>query len=120
MSVKIKIKITKDIVLSAHPCKAAECAFALAVRDIFPDARVKRFSIYPFSYMRSVEAMSMCFPISAEMTKFIDWFDTSTQKEKEKFTEREFELEIPDWVIERINIDEVKTLLQDHPILMLV
>jgi hypothetical protein len=116
MSVKLKIKITRDIVLSSKHCHGTQCAFANAVRDILPNAWISSFTIYPFS---EISNDTRKFDLSKEMSEFVFWFDIANQDEKEMFTEKEFELEIPDWVIDEIDIESIRPLLQNHPTLTL-
>jgi hypothetical protein len=118
MSVKLKIKITKDIVLSSQRCHGSRCAFANAVRDILPDAWISEIAITPFHFSATLRDSSK-FALTEEMSGFIYWFDQATLEEKEAFTEKEFELEIPDWVIDKIDIESIRSLLQNHPVLTL-
>lgn len=116
---KLKIKITKEIL--AQPCICDQipstCAFARAVRDIFPEARVGSDSITPF--WESADVLRD-FPVSLDMRLFIEKFDNTHTNQRINLPEQEFELEIPDWVINRINLDELKPLLENHPNLELV
>lgn len=116
MSVKIKIKITKDILKESACCSylggkgptGRSCAFALAVRDIFPNAYVETSRIIPFyEGMQYPFTGEIGFPISREMSKFILNFDCSFPEQRVEFPEQEFELEIPDWVIEKIDIQDI-------------
>lgn len=114
--ITLKIKITKDILVRSSFCDGSKinenCAFAVALRDIFPDARVG----YTTVFLSTSEAY---FGISQDMTDFIREFDHSTPEERKTLPEQEFEVEIPDYILETINIDEVTETLKDHPVLTL-
>lgn len=117
MSVKLKISVTKEILEKSHNCSetqvAMNCAIALAVRDIFPDACVGPIGIRPFS-----NQIAITLPKNAR--QFIGQFDSSTPEERMEMSPITFEIEVPDEVIELINIDELKPLLQNHPTLELL
>ena len=114
---KLKIKVTKDILERSKMCLTNvgyNCAVALAVRDIFPRAWVEDDCIMPVS----VEQTKIPLPESA--TDFISKFDRYDAEERVNMPELEFEISIPDEVIEKINIEELKPLLQNHPTLQLI
>lgn len=123
---KLKIKVTKEILERSKNCKyngksdktgtGANCAVALAVIDVFPDAWVNADSICPFFF----NSFSKLIPLPYNARYFIYEFDKATAEERAKMREEEFELGVPDWVIERINIDEIKPLLENHPTLELI
>lgn len=116
---KLKIKVTKDILERSKMCINDEtaptnCAIALAVRDIFPDARVGGFNLsFDGTYKYFVSM-----PVDAIL--FIRRFDSTPSHLRPQLSEIEFEIEVPDEVTESINIDELKPLLQNHPNLQLV
>lgn len=121
MSVKLKIKITKEILRRSKDCifTTRNCAFSLAMRDIFPDAWVAAKVVFPFvgDLMPPQRLFLPEFALTKEMSQFIRKFDSSTPSQREEFDEQEFEVEIPDNIVEMINIEEVKELLKDHPLL---
>lgn len=141
MSIKIKIRVTKEILAKSKQCEMKSCAFAHAVRDILPDAAVFADRIIPFSsehvpssfdkrgpFCVKEEVLSASIPlleykqigfgIPHDMKKFIRAFDDAKQISRMK--EKEFELKIPDWVVDRINITEVTRILENHPTLTLI
>lgn len=117
--VKMKITVTKDILNRSKYCDGdaldirSNCAIALAVRDIFPKATVDYTCIEPFG--RSGYASYIELP--KEATRFIHKFDKAGPKRRIKMDEFSFEIEIPSYVIRRINISEVKKILINHPTL---
>jgi hypothetical protein len=127
MPTSIKIKITKDILSRSAMCGinknwdsvietlsgydpeegciplSSNCAFALAIRDIFPNAEVGEKEIWPFYHgEHDIVYVPMKFGITPEMSMFINEFDSRIPKARAAMEEREFELEIPDWAIERL------------------
>ena len=116
MSVKLKVKVTKEITRQAMWCgtngssPSENCQVALAVRGIFPTAII--------GYNR------MCIPIHnksyginlpGKAKKGIRVFD-SLEKTPEKrldLPEYEFEIDIPDEVIDQLDISDIKEFLKD-------
>lgn len=125
--VKLKIKVTKEILEKSAFCgyegpidedtMGTNCAIALAVRDIFPQAWVAPHIICPFGIKGLTHRDDIILPQEAQ--NFIDVFDGYTPELRIQMSELEFEVEIPDTVIEQINISEVTSLLQNHPTLKL-
>lgn len=126
--VKLKIKVTKDILQRSMMCGtgittidqlgiSSNCAIALAIRDIFPGATVGVdkvcFGVHG-GYISS---------ILPEIAKgFIADFDRKKRKPHRRLLmdEIEFEIEVPDVVVQAIDIQEVTRLLKNHPNLELV
>lgn len=121
MSTKIKIKITKEILYASARCGKdglsavpSGCAFALAVRDIFPNALVFMGGIVPFLHtdllsctLQEMGLRGSAFGITEAMRKFIVLFDKSSYNERLVLPENEFELEIPDWAVDKLAQQEV-------------
>ncbi len=120
--VTLKIKVTKEILERSKMCGihnikvSTNCAVALAVRDIFPRANVELEYIEPFTKLESERI-----ELPMEATDYIILFDEfkKTPLIRLMMPEIEFEVIIPDTVIDQINIDEIKPLLQNHPTLKL-
>lgn len=124
----LKIKVTKEILEKSKNCgyvknfkwfpsysafenHNSNCAFACAVNEIFPKTNVSCHNMFtPYGVIS----------LTAEMKRFIGKFDYSTPEERMEFPEEEFEVSIPDNVIEKINIDEVQEVLKTVPHLELV
>lgn len=120
METKLKIKVTKEILERSKMCGhtgnmletiAENCAVALAVRDIFPNVWVERF------YIKGLVKPILLPGIA---TNFIISFDNTTSADRPNLPEIEFEITIPDAVLEQINIEEIRPLLLNHPTLQLV
>lgn len=134
--VKLKIKVTKDILERAkycgtHPNQTSfevptNCAIALAVRDIFPDAWVSGESIdiyEPGTSFLDMDEMKMPYdsialPMDAQ--EFIELFDATMAEYRPLIKELEFEVEVPDRVINMISLDEIKSLLKNSSTMELV
>jgi hypothetical protein len=124
MSIKMRIKVTKKILEKSRYCgfrtfpTVENCAIALAVRNIFPEATVNADSIAPFGEPRRGIIM---LPNDAQI--FMAKFDSSNWEERLSLPEMEFEIAIADNIIAQIgngNIEEVKTIIQNSETLELV
>jgi hypothetical protein len=124
---KLKIKVTKDIYQRSMMCGVVpdinapvteNCAIALAIRDIFPNASVTHQEIIPFAALGNYD-FSISLPHAAR--QLIDMFDAWRDEPKYRLTlpELEFEVEIPDEVLEQIDITEITKILTNHPYLEL-
>lgn len=103
---RIKIKVTKDILKRAQYCGTAgytpaitNCAIALAVRDVFPDISVSHSGI-----LFANGAMAYHTP---ETGAFIWKFDMSQSGQRPFLPEYEFEIDVPESVVDSINIDDL-------------
>ena len=118
---KLKIKVTKEIIEKAKYCGTVSnlhtgqnCAVALAVRDIFPKAWVTRILILPFpTIIETVWGKSVDIDVperivlDVQTTNFIDNFDTYKPEDRHKLPEYKFEVEVPQIIIDRINIEDI-------------
>lgn len=145
--VNVRIHITKDILKRSRMCGKnsmigsskyimQNCAFALAVRDIFPNAGVGRDCIFPDPtyYMRPVNSVSQLetilqeeitgdrFPITYAMQEFINRFDLCTPQERDFIEPNSFDLFIPDWAVLLIAQDHVEAarIIANSPTLELI
>ena len=120
----IKIKVTREILEKSAYCDLSKvgenCAIALAVRDVLPMANVGSSSIYPFGTgTRQHCLMEIQLPELAQ--NFITAFDRNSPLCRLEFPEVEFDVEVPDDVLEMIApIEELKKQLFNHPTLQLV
>ncbi len=117
MPIQFTIVVTKDIIRECKNCglelHVAEknCAVALALRDIFPDVYVTNCSIYPFGIdFKKDKEIKIPLPVIAQ--QFIKLFDGFSHIPQLRLSlpEFEFSVEIPDDVIEQIDIEEVREL----------
>lgn len=117
MSVQLKIKVTRKQIDGGCRLNGRYCGIALAARDIFRQAHVTASSIRPFYYDddRYTEI-----PLPENAMRFIRDFDGTEYDKRPDLPELEFEITIPDEVIEKINIDELRPLLVNHPTLELI
>jgi hypothetical protein len=107
---KLKINVTKENILNGTKCSGSHCAIAIAIKDIFPNAWVCQ------KYMRTdVANYKEIIYLSEEVVSFINRFDRATTEDRELINPISFEINIPDSVIEKINIDEIRESLINHP-----
>src|SRR5436190_9015213 len=121
MSLQLKIAITKNVIEHCKNCEneneaheiGNKCAVAFALIDIFPNVYVTNYYIFPFGIEHKKEKdLKMPLPIIAQ--QFIKLFDgfRLTPKLRLLLPEFEFTIDVPDEVIEQINIDEVRELIE--------
>lgn len=122
MSIQFKIKITKDIIDQAQNCgvegdiheMGKNCAVALSLKDIFPEVFVTNYFIFPFGVNNNLEEeVKIVLPAIAQ--QFIKLFDgfRLTPNLRSLLPEFEFAVDIPAEVINAINIDEIRELIND-------
>lgn len=126
---KLKISVTKDILEKTKLCGhynndtnnvVSNCAVALAVRDIFPHAQVGYGTIAPFSASNDLSYYNLSIDLPEEVTHYIKAFDRLSPDKRPSLHEIEFEVEICDEIINKIDIQEVQNILRNHPTLSLV
>jgi len=121
MPSQIKIVITKEIIEHCKNCGnkndeyevGKNCAVAFALVDIFPDVVVTNYCFYPFGVGHGKENPLIPLPPIAQ--QFIKLFDAFalTPGLRLLLPEFEFTIDIPDEIIELINIDEVRDLIKE-------
>ena len=121
MPTQFKIAITKEIIANCKNCGTGNeahriennCAIAFALSDIFPKVYVTNFCIFPFGIEGDKEK-DIKIPLPVIAQQFIKLFDgfSFSPKLRLLLPEFEFMIDIPDEVIEQINIDEVRELLE--------
>lgn len=126
MSYKLTITVTKEILEKSKMCGvkgqiglvSENCAIALAIRDIFPNAKI---SLSSTSLVMGYFGKNVFGVIDHpnDMTEYIKLFDSTFSFDRPHLPEASFEIDIPDAVIDTINIDSIKPLLINHPTLKL-
>lgn len=120
MSTKLQITVTKEMLEKSKNCykdvsyAKTNCAIALAIRDVFPRAEVLTTVIFPDPDVRGM------IKLPYEASEFIELFDDAEPEQRCEMDPISFEIDIPDTIINRINIDEIRPLLENHPTLKLV
>lgn len=109
---KLKIKVTKEVIKQAMWCgtiqamgdTARNCAVAIAIRDIFPEACVGEDNLY------ITERELRGIPIPFEAERFIQCFDNLRVQPEFRLcmNPMEFDLDIPNWAIDQINIEALE------------
>ena len=121
MPLQLNIAITKEII---ERCKNSgneneereigkNCALAFALMDIFPNVYVTNYYIFPFGIEHEKD-QDLRIPLPIVAQQFIKLFDAFylTPKLRLLLPEFEFTIDVPDEVIEQINIDEVRELIE--------
>jgi hypothetical protein len=122
MPAQFKIAITKEILEHSKYCGTGKdtraignnCAIAFALADIFPNVYVTNHYICPLGIDTEKEKeIKIPMPVIAQ--QFIKLFDgfCLTPKLRLLLPEFEFTINVPDEVIEQINIDEVRQLIEE-------
>lgn len=126
---KLKITVTKETLKRSVLCGTKEgkavsqnCAIALAVRDIFPNAIVAPQLILMDGKIGYHNYNQIQLP--QEATDFIVEFDSYKRSghyaERLNMPELIFEVELHESIINFINLDELKPVLEGHENLELV
>ncbi|HEX5149843.1 MAG TPA: hypothetical protein VFW07_00260 [Parafilimonas sp.] len=121
MPVQHKIRITKEIIEHCKNCGTensrrdigSNCAVAFALKDIFPDVYVTDCYILPFGTDTAKgKNIQISMPVIAQ--QFIKLFDGFylMPNLRVSLPEFEFTINIPDEVLDLINIDEVEELIK--------
>jgi len=127
--IKLKITVTKEILKRSKNCQfgvsiGTQCAISLAIRDIFPDAYVGNADIalfkedWWFDGKKIITKNEILLPFRAQ--EFIAYFDLAQPADRLEMDPVSFEIKIPDSAIEKINIEELRPLLTNHPTLELI
>ena len=119
MSVQFTISITKEVLKQSKDCghqapeNGSHCAIAIALKDIFPDAYVAADCVYPFGNTdEACRKISIPLPpIARQFVKLFDGFYL-TPGLRLLLPAFEFPIELQDEVIDMINIDEVRKVIQ--------
>lgn len=121
MSTQFKIAISKEIIAQSVNCGTGNntppvennCAIAIALANIFPKVYVTNHFIYPFGIDgENGNSIKIHLPLIAQ--QFIKLFDgfRLTPRLRLILPDFEFIIDIPDEVIEQINIDDARNLIE--------
>ena len=120
MPTQFKIAITKEVIAQCINCGIEgdnrlvenNCAIAMALSDIFPEVYVTNRYIFPFGIDHE-KKLQMPIPIIAQ--QFIKLFDgfRLTPRLRLLLPEFEFTIDIPDEIIDQINIEDVRFLIEN-------
>lgn len=136
---KLQIDITKEILSQTKNCSTTDeneigtnCAIGKAIHDIFPYSHVSRSTIEFFqsddhrikwllglATFRIQQSLASVVH-SEKVKKFVWLFDQSSPKMRENMAPISFEVDIPDAVIETIDIEDVKRIINETSHLNLV
>lgn len=131
---KIKVKVTEEILRRSANCSTIlsgafkppyatdgehltnNCAIALAVREIFPDASVEHAGINT----GLIEEGEPLIDLPGEAAVLMTQFDFSTPAQRREMAPAEFEIDVPSHVIHRIGISQVYKVLSESRTMELV
>lgn len=126
MPAQFRIRITKDIIEQCKNCGTGSdqsaiprnCAIAFALQDIFPEVYVTNFYVFPFGINdANRKDVKILLPeIAQQFIKLFDGFYLMPNL-RPLLPEFEFEIDIPDEVIDAINIDEIKEIIKSRNIM---
>ena len=122
MPLQFKIRITKEIIEHSRTCgtennkpeTGSTCAVAFSLKDIFPDVYVSYNYIFPWGIdSEKGKNVKITMPVIAK--QFIKLFDGFYLMPDLRLLlpEFEFTINIPDEIIDQININEVMESLKD-------
>lgn len=112
----LTINVTKDSIEKAIFCSKeinfskTSCAIAHAVRDIFPTAII---------YFNHIELDGKRIALPTIASEFIEVFDRIEPNQRIKLKPISFQVSMPDEIIDKLNIDDLKQQLKNHPTLEL-
>ncbi len=117
MPTQFKITISKEIIAQCKNCGTDNdarlvennCAIAIALTDVFPKVYVTNLFIFPFGIDSELKI-----PMPLIAQQFINLFDGFSLMPGLRILlpAFEFTIDIPDEVVEQINIDDVKELIE--------
>ena len=117
MPTQFKITISKEIIAQCKNCGTDNdarlvennCAIAIALTDVFPKVYVTNLFIFPFGIDSELRI-----PMPLIAQQFINLFDGFRLMPGLRILlpAFEFTIDIPDEVVEQINIDDVKELIE--------
>lgn len=118
---KLTINITKDVLkeamycgtLKSHGLASESCGIAVAIRKIFPYAAVGMFSFAVDGRVKDPYDI-IGIPLPPKAMLFISEFDklASCPHDRLKMGEFSFEVDIPEEVLNEVNIDEIREILK--------
>ena len=127
---KLEISITRDILNRSANCVSfpgQNCAIGLAIFEIFGhrsnvdshEIVILNKNLYEGDLILKSNVMAQI-PLPNKAQEFIDEFDESLPHERKLMEPFTFEINIPENVIEMINIDEIYKVLETSTCLKLV
>ncbi len=124
---KVLIKITKEVLERSKMCMieqaASNCAISIAIIDLFPQARTYQFTCNLLGDVdcTDVDCTDMdSVTLPFEATSFIKRFDNSVASQRVLMTPFSFEIEVPEYVIEKIGLNHIYKVLSESKSMELV
>lgn len=136
MSINLKVKVTKEILEETKMCGISDiphtpesnvenimenCAIAVAVRGVLGKVQVGEFNIDFFENVDGKDTHICCIELPDAASDFIQEFDRNLPEARVNMPELEFEIEVPDIIINKIgDMEEVRDLISSSKTLELV
>lgn len=124
---RIKVNVTPDVLERSKMCgikkkyKSDSCAIALAFIDLFENARVGNTEAWLITYPEKREFDSKSrIELPQVATNFIKKFDKLSPSERVLMQPFSFEIEVPEYVIEKIGIGQIYKVLSESSTLEMV
>lgn len=120
---KIKIKVTKEILNAEHTCQLnpTKCAIAQACREIFPNAWVASDTLFYLGAgvgtVSELRKRHPFIPLPISAIEFIRAFDRAA--DIRLFKPFEFSVDVPESVIQSIGINQAYRILSESKTLEL-
>lgn len=114
---KIQINVTKEILERSKNCgqaiTATNCAISLAIRDLFPNAMVYNVWVHLLYYNPNTINSPDVIRLPKIAQKFILMFDRRTPKGRTHMKPISFEIDVTDYVINKIGIGTIYKVLSE-------
>lgn len=111
---KILIKVTKELIIKSKYCdpfrSMFSCPIALAIEKLLPESLVSNYVIFG-NYKIQLPTIAI---------KFIKNFDQASPEERLKLEPIEFEIDLPEELINEIGISEVEEVLSTSKTLEMI
>lgn len=113
---KIQINITKEILERSKSCPSnvTNCAVALSVRELFPSAMIFQISAILILNEAGDPALGSRVDLPMEAQGFIRLFDYyKNSEDRASMNPISFEIDVPDYVINKIGIGTICKILSE-------
>lgn len=111
---KVKVNVTKEILSDSSECNFSperNCMIAVAIIELFPDANVWNERANLLGYHSDCKFDRCLLPhIAIESIRI---FDTSSPEQRLSITPFSFEIEVPEYVIEKIGLNQIYKVLSE-------
>lgn len=123
---KVKVNVTPDVLERSKMCgvykryKGDSCGVAIAIIDLFPSAQTGKNCIFLLSDGPYTEDDLSKTSLPWEAQQFITKFDSLQPEERVLMSPFSFEIEVPEYVIDKIGISNIYKVLSESRTLEMV